>query len=320
MLKVVFTRRGIVGFETDQLPAALGAYSICVQATTTLVNAGTDLGVLNEEPNYQKPFPVYPSALFVGHIISAGAAIACTRPELKLGQRVLLRHRHVSHAVIDVLSTTIIALPDELSDAECALAGQAVVGLAAMHTSNLRLGSSAVVIGLGLIGQLVARMAVAAGARPVRVYDTHALRCAVAALDSRISVMSRDDLEQALADYVYVTSPTDSALQLAIRSVRPGGAVVLVAATSQPASIEVADVIFRRGVSLLGAHESKSIPSNDSAASVDAMKLCLQLIRDGTLGTEGLVSRIVAVADVNLVYELLQHKKDRVVAIALDWQ
>ncbi len=96
-----------------------------------------------------------------GTIIEAGSAVR----GLQIGDRVATGGGgFASHAEFQTVPWVLAAkLPDNVSFEQASFATVASVGLHGLRQADTRLGSKVLVVGLGLIGQLTARMAVASG-------------------------------------------------------------------------------------------------------------------------------------------------------------
>lgn len=108
--------------------------------------------------------PGYSSA---GVVIAVGAGVT----ELRPGQRVACVGAnaavHAERAVVPAPLCT--AIPDGVTDAQAAFAAVGAIAAHGVRTAGVEAGSVVAVIGLGLVGQLAAQLATAAGARVVGV-------------------------------------------------------------------------------------------------------------------------------------------------------
>ncbi len=127
-------------------------------------------------------------------------------------------------------------LPDSVTDCGGALLEPLGVAIHAADLGHLRLAGSAAVVGCGPIGLLLVQVLLAAGADSVVAFDPlpHRLRAA-----SRFGAQAATDpagapdpdefleLTRGGVDVVFEMAGTESAVELAISAVRPGGRVVL---------------------------------------------------------------------------------------------
>jgi len=122
-------------------------------------------------------------------------------------------------------------LPDSLSDAEGALAEPLGVALHALDLGEVRPGAAAGVFGCGPIGLLLVQLLRLSGATTVVATDRLPHRVAAAAALGATHVLGPDDVPAIGGDgldVAFEAAGDDEALDDAIRSVRPGGRLVLV--------------------------------------------------------------------------------------------
>jgi L-iditol 2-dehydrogenase len=149
---------------------------------------------------------------------------------------------------------TLVAIPDEMSDAEATLvvtAGTAMYGLAVL--GGLVAGESVVVSGPGPIGLLAVAVAKAMGAHPVILTGTRDNRLAIGrelGADFVVNVRDEDAVEAVHrrndgkgVDYVVECSGAPNAVNEAIRMVNRGGKVCLAAFPHQETPVDVAHIV-----------------------------------------------------------------------------
>jgi (R,R)-butanediol dehydrogenase/meso-butanediol dehydrogenase/diacetyl reductase len=138
-----------------------------------------------------------------------------------------------------------------LSDVEAALLEPATVAVHAVRRTDVRLGDTAIVLGAGPIGLLVAQAARAAGAGFVAVVEPEPRRRALAAAvgaDLVIDPRSEPDLAATVAaavgrggiDVVFECAGIPSTIEQSVALVRRGGVVSLVGVPNRPAEINAA--------------------------------------------------------------------------------
>jgi predicted dehydrogenase/threonine dehydrogenase-like Zn-dependent dehydrogenase len=142
---------------------------------------------------------------------------------------------HAERAVVPAPSC--FRLPDELEDRLGAFAAVGAIAAHGVRISGLDAGSSAVVIGLGLVGQLTAQLVRAAGGRPLGI-DVNSGRADLARRLGTSACTDVDELEEIVreasagngADSVILTAAGDAgeSLELAARIARDRAVVVAV--------------------------------------------------------------------------------------------
>jgi predicted dehydrogenase/threonine dehydrogenase-like Zn-dependent dehydrogenase len=97
------------------------------------------------------------------------------------------------------------AVPAAVQPEHAAFATVASIAMHGVRRSEVQLGETAAVIGLGLIGQLVIRLLVAAGVQAIGV-DPVSDRCRLAEKAGAVACGSPDDLDTVLADLAKITN------------------------------------------------------------------------------------------------------------------
>ncbi|MEU5868296.1 zinc-binding dehydrogenase [Nonomuraea sp. NPDC047529] len=247
-----------------------------------------------------------------------GDAVKGVRPELRLGQRVFVRQHHQAYAHCDALSDCIYPVPDDVTDEAMLLARQAIIGIHAVRTAGIGLGTSVHVIGLGVIGQLIARLAVIAGARPVSAVDHHRNRLAAVQRVAQVAPLAEDVKNE--VDVVLVACGSPSAVTEGLEMTAVGGALLLVGGRAGMTSIDLTGRVFRRNVRIIGVHQTGAVgPNGDSAKWQSLLDLAVRLIRDGSLNIEGLITHHVAPSEIASSYELLLGDKGNRIGAIIDW-
>lgn len=199
-------------------------------------------------------------------------------------------------------SAIIERCPDGLSDVAAALNEPAMVGLHAVRISRLRPGDTAFVIGAGPIGLLVLQAAKIAGARAVCVIEPSAGRRAMATElgathvfepgSPGIAAFLRDQTD-AGPEVVFECAGARGTLQQAVELVRPGGQVILAGVNAEADEISPLTLC------------AKECEIRASLGGMDIFRHTLDLIADGRLRTEPMVTRVIGLDEVDAVMQEL---------------
>src|SRR5262245_22227959 len=158
-----------------------GPDQILVETEVSFVSAGTELAVYTgthqwlKDPNLPDwKFPFRPGYSAAGVVAAAGPGVGAWKP----GDRVSYPGNHASAELLTIGHERgrLWRLPPGLDAEKAAVACVARYGLGASIRAGITLGRSAVVLGLGVIGQFALRCLVAAGAHPVVGIDAVAMR------------------------------------------------------------------------------------------------------------------------------------------------
>ncbi|MBP1993779.1 zinc-dependent alcohol dehydrogenase [Paenibacillus eucommiae] len=136
--------------------AELPAGFVRVRTLFSAVSPGTELAAIRERA--EQPAALGYSAS--GIIVELGEGVR----GFYVGQRIACYGApYVAHATqLNVPVNLVAAVPDHVFMEEAAFAGLGAIAIHALRTADLRFGESILVIGLGMIGQLIAQIAHAA--------------------------------------------------------------------------------------------------------------------------------------------------------------
>ncbi|NYH11872.1 MULTISPECIES: zinc-dependent alcohol dehydrogenase family protein [Pseudomonas] len=205
---------------------------------------------------------------------------------------------------------SVVKIDRELPFVEAALFGCAVLtGVGAVvNTAQLRVGSTAVVIGLGGVGLASVLGARAAGASKIIAVDLSAEKLALAKDVGATSVVNGGDpdaVEQVLAltgggaDYVFEMAGSIRALENAMKMTRRGGMTVT-AGLPPPGSSLPVNVVQLVGEerTLKGSYIGTCVPLRD-------IPRFIELYRDGRLPVDRLLSGRLKLDDINEGFDRL---------------
>ncbi|RYG58755.1 MAG: theronine dehydrogenase, partial [Alphaproteobacteria bacterium] len=124
----------------------------------------------------EEPMPLGYSA--AGEVIGVGAGVA---HEFKIGDRVAIAGAgQANHAEINAVPRNLcVKLPDNVEFKQACYATLGAIALHGVRNAGVQLGDRVLVVGLGLVGQLVAQLCAATGAR-VAAVDMNLERCMLA--------------------------------------------------------------------------------------------------------------------------------------------
>jgi 2-desacetyl-2-hydroxyethyl bacteriochlorophyllide A dehydrogenase len=241
--ELVFLGPRRVGFREFEDPAQLGPREIYVRTLFSGISHGTEMnvyrgtcpefhmscgkGLYGEGPPAWQ-YPMTYGYEEVGRVVACGDAVH----EVKDGDIVATIYGHREAAVIDLDQTFYLnVLPPGMEPEHGIFHALGAVALDAYLSSEIRLGESAVVLGLGIIGQFIVQLCKLGGVDPVIVVDPiaprreRALACgADYELDPSgcdVAVEVRRILGSLGADVVFDASGSYAALHEAIRCGAP---------------------------------------------------------------------------------------------------
>lgn len=182
------------------------------------------------------------------------------------------------------------ALPDELSFARAAMIEPVSIAVHAVQRIQIDGTTTAVVVGAGLIGLLVVQALRWAGAQRIIAVDLAENRLSLARELGATHTLKSDSYDVAAeisritedrgADAAFEVVGVSATLNLALASVRRGGAVVLVGNLAAKAEFPLQAVVTRE------------ISIHGSCASAGEYPLCLDLISRGIIRVEPIISAV----------------------------
>ena len=266
--------------------------------------------------------------------------------ELSVGQLVACAgNEHALHAGVNwVPKNLCVAVPAGVDPRLAAFATVGAIAMQGVRRAEVQLGEAACVIGLGLVGQLVVQLLVAAGVRVVGL-DPVAERCALAEANGAQACAAPtpegvDGIEQALAvatgglgaDHIVLASggPSDEPVRIAARLARDRGRVVDIGKCHLDLPWndyyeKELDVRFSRSYGPGRYDESYEIDGIDYPAGyvrwTERRNLAcfLDLVAGGKMALGTLLSEVFPVTDAVSVYERLNAGELRGVGFLFDY-
>jgi predicted dehydrogenase/threonine dehydrogenase-like Zn-dependent dehydrogenase len=238
---LVATRRSLVSSGTERAVRELASASLLQKAKArpdlvkqVLKKAKTD-GLKNTvkavRTRLDEDMPLGYSA--AGVVIRAGEAA----PALAPGTRVATAS--AGHAEIQAVPGLLaIPIPDNVSDAAAAFGAVAAIAMQGLRQADVSTGGTVCVVGLGLVGQLTARLALAAGLDVVGVDLRGWTAELVSAVGGLGLVEAGDDTTEAIRSYtrrrgvdavlITASTPSSDPVMMACARVRDRGRIVVV--------------------------------------------------------------------------------------------
>jgi 2-desacetyl-2-hydroxyethyl bacteriochlorophyllide A dehydrogenase len=192
---------------------------VLVEVTYSCISPGTELRCLAGKQPDAQPFPFIPGYAAVGHVTRAGKSASIPEGTAVYcggtsgASHNLMWGAHISHVVKS--ARAVIPIPEGVDLVEAAGAKIAAISYHGLRHSRPQPQEEVVVVGLGMIGQISARLHALTGAH-------------VLALD-----LSARRVEQANQFGVTARVPSPS-IEAAVREIFPDGADVIVDATGSP--------------------------------------------------------------------------------------
>jgi threonine dehydrogenase-like Zn-dependent dehydrogenase len=223
-------------------------------------------------------------------------------------------------------------IPDGVSDEDATWFGLGNIVQIGVRQAEHRLGDSVVVVGLGLLGQLVVQYARLLGARQIIAVDTAGKRlemaCAHGATDAlEMSVdAARDEILRLSdgqgADVVYDVTGAPPVFQAALPLLRRFGKLVLLGDTGLPSEQRLTADIVLKGLKVIGAHDSNPpAESSDHAFwnHPQMANLFFTYLQRGDMRVSDLVTHRYSPLEAANAYEMLRTDRASAMGVIFDW-
>jgi len=241
----------------------------------------------------------------VDPLVSCGECFWCERGELGLCEQyfvALVEYKGAFATYAKAKYQHLHRLPRGLGYEEGAIIEPTTCALHAIKVGGMQKGDVVAVLGLGPIGQLVARVAKALGAKAVYASEISRLRLGMArgAVDEVIDVGVTNPVDRILEltdgrgpDIVFECAGTVATTQQSVALVRKGGTVVIVAICFETVELPVSNINLR-GLTVKG---SMCFSPGEYAAA-------LKLIRNKRIDVAPLLKRKMPLAKINEAFEM----------------
>jgi 2-desacetyl-2-hydroxyethyl bacteriochlorophyllide A dehydrogenase len=309
-----------------------GAGEILVQTTKTLISTGTETICLERrfEPNshydrwVQYPFP--PGYSLAGQVIKVGSDVSDFQP----GDRVAIRANHRQYVLTSAQRA--YRIPEGISDEDATWFGLANIAQNGVRQVEHTLGDSVVIIGLGLLGQLVVQYARLLGARAIIVVDTASKRLEMACAHGATAAlpMSIADAHEEIlrltdgkgADVIYEVTGMAQVFSQTLPLLRRFGKLLLLGDTGLPSEQRLTADIVLKGLKVIGAHDSNPpVESTDHAywTHPRMANLFFAYLQRGDMRVADLVTHRYSPQDAADAYEMLRTDRASAMGVVFDW-
>ncbi|WP_121744846.1 zinc-dependent alcohol dehydrogenase [Natronorubrum halophilum] len=328
---IVFTDVETVTIEEHPVPEP-DPDEVVIRTDRTLVSTGTELTILSGDVppgsawDDHIEYPFTPGYNNVGTVTAVGESV----DDLAEGDRVATYGSHAKYVVASAEGCR--PIPDGVSDDEATFFTIAEIVMNGIRRSDLVWGETAVVYGLGLLGQLTAQLCHAAGARPVVAADVADLRLgylperpgltAANPIDDDVPAVVRVAAGDRLADVVFEVTGNPDVITDELESLREQGRFVVLSSPRGETAFDFHDHCNSPSYTLVGAHNSShpsvATPANPWTQHRHA-ELFFNLVAEGTLEVASLVSHRESYAAAPGLYDDLLADRTEAMGVVLEW-
>ncbi len=334
-LSVIFkqaNRIEVNAINSDFLP--LGDHDLLIQTRYSLISAGTELACLSGVEDWFS-FPNAPGYASVGEVVELGGQVT----DFARGDIVYSMGKHAQYQRVNTADPRglCVKVAAGMNLAQAVFTRMVCVAFTALRVSNIELGDTVAVTGLGLVGNFAAQLAQLQGGR-------------VIGLD-----LSQRRVELARAcgiDHALVLNP--ATVEEGVAAITGGaGAATLIEATGNPRALPPAlPLVGRYGEVILlgtprgayqtdltevlrhvhldglgnltfkGAHEWRYPVPRDAFVKHSIRRnaeLALEYIRNGDLQVSPLHTHTLKPEQAQQAYDGLKNEKDEYIGVVFDW-
>ncbi|MGB7160190.1 MAG: zinc-binding dehydrogenase [Tepidisphaeraceae bacterium] len=319
---IVFTRQGEATIQDARLEPPTDAGQLLVRAEHSVISPGTELAFLHGLPNTPRMYPVHPGYTGVGVVEHAGATAG---KDFKPGDRVAGSLAHASHAVLN--ASECVHLPASAEPRRFAAWHLVSIALQGVRKGRVELGETVLVLGLGIIGNLAAQLARAAGTTFVAGVDPVDWRrqaClaadACAADIDRAKQSGPQRVRDGGFDLVIEATGVANAVNTAFAAVRRLGRVVLLGSTrGVTESVDFYNDVHKKGLTIIGAHSHLRADSQALFTAASDQRTAVELIASGRVDADALVTEWATPDQAPRAYARLIAREARLMTIGFDW-
>ena len=309
-------------------------YDVVVQTAVSTISPGTERANIIGDPNVagrnapDTTFPRSSGYNSAGTVVAVGDAVTSVKP----GDRVVVYWgKHADYNIVP--EEQVVKMPDALSFEEGALSFIATFSLAAIRKTHTEIGESAMVMGLGLLGQLAVRLLRAAGAYPVIGVDPVASRREEAMQGGADAVL--DPFEEGFADRVKALTGGGAKVCIEVTGVGAGldgaldcmakfGRVALLGCTrDKEFTIDYYRKVHCPGITLIGAH-TNARPKVESHPGYfthrDDINAVMRLILGGRMEVKSMLANVYSPMACAEAYERIIHDRSFPTVAQFDWR
>jgi 2-desacetyl-2-hydroxyethyl bacteriochlorophyllide A dehydrogenase len=316
---------------TDREMPELEKDDVLIKSEVTLISIGTELSCLDRQPdmgkNWSRPqYPMYHGYCNVGTVLEAG-------PDAD-GDLVGTRVQSYGNHALYVKQPSRMARPvrgDVVSE-HAVFATMAEVAFHGVRRSGVGMGTSVVVCGLGILGQLAVRYARLSGCRPVVASDPGEGRLALLPEHPAVVPVNprKDDLTEKvkeatrgrMADVVIELTGVPSLIPECIPLLRREGTLGIVSGPRGATTMDFHDLCVGNSVKIVGVHNGShpvhATPSDPWTKNRD-VELFLDLVADGDLEIEPFITHRRKYTDAPETYTMLLEDRTKALGVLFDW-
>lgn len=305
--------------------------TMLVKTLYSQVSCGTETACYRGQEIWFK-FPASPGYSAVGEVV----AVADDFKRFKKGDKVFFQGKHMEYQYVKE-NENIVLLPEGIDVTLATNARLFAIAMTALRVSKIELGDSVLVVGQGVIGNAAAQEARLQGA-DVAVMDLDEKRLELSRKCGLEKTILSKGLENPLEKikeafngemplFVIDATGIPSVIDQSIDYVKPDGTYILLGSPRGDCTGNITHFqqhIHRyiNRVTVIGAHErmcpAREMPYVKHSCERN-QKICLDLIKNGSLAVKPLVTQVLSPLEAPGVYRELDNRNPEYVGVIFDW-
>ena len=312
---------------------------VLIETHCSLISSGTELSIYSHShasSQAWQEFSYFPRSMGysnVGTVIEIGAEV----DSAWLGKRVASRGCHSLFVVRDVEDLRVV--PDNVSDEDATFAILAAVAMNGLRRGRLVWGEDVAVRGLGILGQLSVRLAIACGANTLAAVDRQENRLSrlpgvfhknsmelrqyqrFASLNSLRSAINENSFSA--SDLFIEASGEAGLISSEIECVRDQGRLLILSSPTKSTLFDFHEFCNRRSIEIIGAHgfsQPKIATPSNPWTSQRHGTLFLSWLDQNKFSVQELISHRFSYREAVQAYHLLHTDQGGTAAVIIHWR
>lgn len=328
--RICFPKEKEVAYEADHAEFLVAPHDVLIRTLYSVISAGTELAKLTGRQKVDYPF--IPGNRAVGEVIEVGADVRDFVP----GDYVF---SHTPHISVAKATKFCVKVPKDLDLCYVPLVGLGLVAMTALRVARPELGDRAVVIGMGVVGNLCAQLLKNAGVDVIALdfVDERLEKARRCGVSHTINPKKRDVYSEVMeitadhgVEYVVEATGNPAAVDIACSVNARGGEVILLGSPRGEYQADITPLLnsihlWREhgSIQLKGAHEWR-YPLYPDGYTKHSMKrnaeILFRMMADGRIKIQDLISHIMKPHQAVEAFDGLLNHKQEYLGVVFDWR
>lgn len=332
-VNVIFNCANQIDVIHEDIPS-INENQILCKSEISLISIGTEMRCLKGEidpgTNWSEwvKYPFKPGYSMTGAVIKVGANVE----DFHVGDKIVTQQPHCQYFIDYPGNPNLMKIPEGVTFEEAAWQPLGCITQLGVRRAEVKLGDTIVIIGLGMLGQLVLQYLKMSGTRKIIAIDLNDWRLELAKKYGA-NYMFKGDVKDSMetisritkgkmADTVFDITGLPQILSSATRLLRRLGKVILLGDNTMPSKQFMGPNVVSDSISILGIHGSMS-PSTPNEFNPwtwkEMAELFFELILDGRIKVKPMITDIFSPLEAEKVYTWLIKDKPDTVGVIFDW-